>query len=444
MFSCFKSLNKKFICSICSSCLLCMTGVSQLRAEGEPLELGNTTVESAIANENMFLANTLQDHVYSSRLLPIFSQKPFLYVIDGKSILTLDETPSQDKIPFGTGTHTSVFIAAVPVNDASSDESYESDGSYYDDLTWYELDDNSWDKLCVRYPGTAKVFYHVVSTDNNIKGTIDDYAYLNVDRTTRPMDILSDNYFNTETKMLGFEYYTDTNVKKIAKISMNPTEKGDADFTFGEFLDNVMNSQFVPQKYVHQYDSEGRDINENLEINPTAYSLCIIIGEFASKSDNMEMIDNMFALKNQKAISYYNQNGNNEYEEGSSPWYDIYKFHQNTRILGFTFKDSGEIIRISDNPNDKGNADCTLTDFLDNVLKSKKWKMKDVLKTTSNPYYLEVLQFDAEGKRISDADTLGVNSIPAGICWIMKGLAEKNNNNEMRKAAVQKGFDYTH
>ena len=420
-----------------------MTGVSQLRAEGEPLELGNTTVESAIANENMFLANTLQDHVYSSRLLPIFSQKPFLYVTDGKSILTLDETPSQDKIPFGTGTSTSVFIAAMPTDDISSDK------SCYEDLTWYELDGSSWDKLCVRYPGTVKILYHVVSTDNNIKGTIDSAESLNLGYNGIKIDILYDDQFNPSTQMLGFSYIIvdkDGNpIQKIAKISMDPDEKGNANFTFGEFLENLLSMDFFLQTDVNQYDSDGNNLNENFEMNyATPYSLCMIMIKFAQHNSNDSMISSISAAMRNHSISKEYQYGDMEQGEGSKNWYDRFKFHENAKILGFTFKDSGEIIRISDNPNDKGNADCTLTDFLDNVLKSKKWKMKDVLKTTSNPYYLEVLQFDAEGKRISDADTLGVNSIPAGICWIMKGLAEKNNNNEMRKAAVQKGFDYTH
>ena len=192
MFSCFKSLNKKFICSICSACLLCMTGVSQLRASESTTDESSdeVIVDPATIGENAFLTNTLKNSVYSSELLPIFSQKPFLYV---DSQLSVDEIPDQDKIPFGNGEPTSVYIAAMPTDDISSDESDKYDESSFDNLTWYELDDNSWNKLWLKDPGTAKIFYHVVSTDRNIEGTIDDTTSLSVVSVTNPIDLISDD-----------------------------------------------------------------------------------------------------------------------------------------------------------------------------------------------------------------------------------------------------------
>ena len=324
MFSCFKSLNKKFICSICSACLLCMTGVSQLRAEGNPLTLGNTNVGSATVGTNAFLTNTLQDHIYSSRLLPIFSKKPFLYVdAEGNPKLSIDEIPDQNRIPFGAGTSTSVLIAAMPVDDTSSDE---SDESLYDNLTWHLLTDRSWNKLCVRDIGPVKIIYNVVSTDKNIKGTMDESDLTTLDLRYSPVkrNILSDSYFNENAKILGFEYCIpisdgDLLVEKIATISMDPNDKGDAEFTFDEFLDNLWKTNFFLMSDVHQYDTDANNLNETLEIHPTIYSFCVMMILFALHTNNDDMLKHVAEKMRTHAISYENQNGDIENGDKSLP-----------------------------------------------------------------------------------------------------------------------------
>ena len=313
MFSCFKSLNKKFICSICSACLLCTTGISSLRAEGDPLTLGETTVESATVGTNAFLTNTLQDHMYSSRLLSIFSQKPFLYVDkDGNYKLTVEDIPNQSKIPFGTGTSTSVYIAAMPTDDISSDK---SDDSSYDNLTWYFLDDLSWDKLCVRHSGTAKILYHVVSEDDNIKGTTTNNTMSSLKNlyTRVKTDILYDDKFNPNTQMLGFKYqYKDKDGKtanNTSRISMNPYNEENADFTIDKFLKNVSNGNFILTGEVRLYDGAGISLDENFEIEPTISSSLAILKELAEKNGNAEMleyIDTLMKDESSQNISQHN------------------------------------------------------------------------------------------------------------------------------------------